>query len=60
MTQEEAFDIHGIKVPCDRSVLTEMLIGHLRAGRFEVEEVTALKRILRPSDRVLDIGGGLA
>lgn len=59
MTQEEAFDIHGIKVPCDRSVLTEMLIGHLRAGRFEVEEVTALKRILRPSDRVLDIGGGL-
>ncbi|MEM9231449.1 MAG: FkbM family methyltransferase [Pseudomonadota bacterium] len=59
MVEDDAFDIHGIRVPCDRSVLTDLLIKQLSGGWFEVDEVTALKKILRPSDRVLDVGGGL-
>ncbi len=31
----------------------------LRANRFEALEMATLKRILRPGDRVLDLGAGL-
>ncbi|WP_157966296.1 FkbM family methyltransferase [Oceanibium sediminis] len=56
---KDQVQIHGVSLPTDQGVLTDLLLREITSGVFEQEEIAALKAVLRPGDRVLDIGGGL-
>lgn len=55
----DAFVISGVVVPEDSRVLTPAIREAMRTGGFEVEEAKQIPLIVRPGDRVLEIGAGI-
>ena len=55
----ETLEVHGIKVPYLKDVISERMVRAFGRGRHERGEVNALKRILRPNDKVLELGAGV-
>ena len=55
----EALVYGGVVIPLDPEVITPAIHGAIRAGRFEAEEASQIPHILRPGDRVLEIGAGI-
>jgi FkbM family methyltransferase len=51
--------IHGVTLPLDRSIFTDPIIYSVVRGRYELSEAEAAKQLLRPDDRVLELGGGV-
>ncbi|MBZ0122689.1 MAG: FkbM family methyltransferase [Roseovarius sp.] len=49
----------GIEVPVHGPHVIRPIKEELMTGRYEVPEITALQALLRPGDRMLEIGGGL-
>ncbi|HET9067567.1 MAG TPA: FkbM family methyltransferase, partial [Amaricoccus sp.] len=45
--------------PLDPSVVTPAIRAAILSGRFEAEEASQIPRIVRPGDRVLEIGAGI-
>jgi FkbM family methyltransferase len=56
---DEVLEIHGISLPFVRSVITPAIERPIRRGRYEAGERALLASVLRPEDRVLDLGAGL-
>ena len=56
---QEALLYGGVVIPLDAGVITPAIHGAILAGRFETEEATQIPRIVRPGDRVLEIGAGI-
>ncbi|MCZ7675695.1 MAG: FkbM family methyltransferase [Roseovarius sp.] len=52
-------DYRGITVPVHGAHVIRPIKEELMTGRYEVPEITALQALLRPGDRMLEIGGGL-
>lgn len=52
-------DYRGLKVPVHGPHAIRPIKEELMTGRYEVPEITALQALLRPGDRMLEIGGGL-
>lgn len=55
----ETLRIHDLLVPFFPRIITRRIEKPLRAGRYEKGEIQALRALLRPGDRVLELGGGL-
>lgn len=55
----EVIETQGISVPFDPRIITPKIERPMRRGRYEGGECAALRRILRPGDRVLELGAGL-
>jgi len=49
----------GLRVPVHAPHVIRPIREELMTGRYEVPEITALEALLRPGDRLLEIGGGL-
>ena len=49
----------GIRIPFVPEIITPKIERPLRNGRYEGGECAALRSILRPGDRVLELGAGL-
>ncbi|SLN26848.1 Methyltransferase domain protein [Roseivivax jejudonensis] len=49
---------HGVAVPAS-PFLTERRITRLNSGRYEREEVSGALAVVRPEDRVLELGAGI-
>jgi FkbM family methyltransferase len=49
----------GVAIPFDPAVITPAIARAIREGRFEAEESRQIPRIVRPGDRVLEIGAGI-
>ena len=49
----------GVTFPLDPSVVTPAIRAAILSGRFEAEEASQIPRIVRPGDRVLEIGAGI-
>ena len=49
----------GVVIPVDPAVITPPIRAAILAGRFEAEEGTQIPHIVRPGDRVLEIGAGI-
>lgn len=57
---ERAFlDLRGIRIPDDPRIITPAIRRAILTGRFEAEEAAAVPGIVRPGDRVLEIGAGI-
>jgi FkbM family methyltransferase len=49
----------GVVIPADPAVITPSIRAAILAGRFEAEEGSQIPHIVRPGDRVLEIGAGI-
>lgn len=56
---DDALVLAGVIVPADERVITPAIREAILAGRFETEESAQIPHIVRPGDRVLEIGAGI-
>jgi FkbM family methyltransferase len=49
----------GVMIPLEPSVITPAIREAIDTGRFEAEEASQIPHIVRPGDRVLEIGAGI-
>ncbi len=56
---DEVIETNGIKVPFVPAIITPNIERPMRSNRYEGGEAAALRRILRPGDRVLELGAGI-
>lgn len=59
LAYDEVIVSSGIKIPFVPSVITPKIERPMRNNRYEGGECAALRRILRPGDRVLELGAGV-
>ncbi|MFD1156678.1 FkbM family methyltransferase [Roseovarius aestuarii] len=52
-------ETHGIKVPFVSDVISPRMEQVIGKGRYEASEIKLLRKILRPRDRVLELGAGV-
>lgn len=57
-TPEFAAECHGVKVP-DSPFLTPTRIERINAARYEGQEIAGALAVVRPGDKVLEMGAGL-
>ena len=55
----EALLYGGVVIPLDPAIITPAIHRAIVAGRFEAEEALQIPHIVRPGDRVLEIGAGI-
>ena len=58
-SRASAFSVSGVIIPEDPSVITPLIRQAMLDGRFEAEEASQIPAIVRPGDRVLEIGAGI-
>jgi FkbM family methyltransferase len=56
---EEGLQSAGVVIPADPAIITPAIRAAILAGRFEAEEASQIPSIVRPGDRVLEIGAGI-
>ena len=56
---EPCLRVSGVIIPEDPSVITPLIRQAMLDGRFETEEASQIPAIVRPGDRVLEIGAGI-
>lgn len=54
-----SIDYEGLTVPTQRSGMNREILIHLHDRLYERPEIAGLRRIVRPGDRVLELGSGL-
>jgi FkbM family methyltransferase len=54
-----SYVLHGITMPIDRRIMSNVVVASLMNGSFERPEALLLSNKLRKSDRILELGGGL-
>ena len=59
VTTSARLTCHGVDFPFDTSIITPRIARPMRNNRYEIGEVQALRDILKPEDRVLDLGAGI-
>jgi FkbM family methyltransferase len=59
LAYDEVIETNGIKVPFVPAIITPRIERPMRNNRYEGGEAAALRRILRPGDRVLELGAGI-
>ncbi len=55
----EVLEAAGVLIPDDPAVITPTIRRAILDGRFEAEEASQIPEIVRPGDRVLEIGAGI-
>jgi FkbM family methyltransferase len=58
-TAGEWRQVAGIRIPIDPQAMSERAILGIRRGSYERYEAKLLRALLRPGDRVLELGGGV-
>ncbi len=56
---EAILELSGVAIPYDPAVITPAIRQAILGGRFEAEEASEIPNIVRPGDRVLEIGAGI-
>jgi FkbM family methyltransferase len=56
---EDRLQVAGVVIPHDPAVITPAIRQAIVDGRFEAEEASRIPEIVRPGDRVLEIGAGI-
>lgn len=54
----DVIDIAGVRMPFDPGLIVARVAREMRAGTYENHEAKALGVLVRPGDRVLDLGSG--
>ncbi len=59
LRQEPPLELAGVLIPDEPAVITPAIREAILSGRFETEESAQIPQIVRPGDRVLEIGAGI-
>lgn len=59
MEFRDVIETLGLKIPFDPKIITPVIERCMRKNYYEHDEVRALRAILKPGDRVLELGGGV-
>lgn len=59
MNYMSVIETQGIKIPFDPRIITPKIERPMRNNRYEAGEVSSLKELLEPGDRVLEFGAGV-
>jgi FkbM family methyltransferase len=59
LASEPDLEVAGVLIPADPRVITPAIRAAMLAGQFEAEESSQIPHIVRPGDRVLEIGAGI-
>jgi FkbM family methyltransferase len=59
LSYTDTITCHGVAVPRDMDRLSPRMIDVMESNRYERPEVQSLGHILRPDDRVLELGAGV-
>lgn len=54
-----SIEYEGLAIPTRRSGMNRDILNHLYARMYERPEIAGLTRVVRPGDRVLELGAGL-
>jgi protein-L-isoaspartate O-methyltransferase len=57
--RKSEYVLHGIRIPIDRSIITDRILYSIIRGKYESTESRAVKAYIRGDDRILELGGGL-
>ncbi len=55
----QTVQLFGLEVPIDRRVMSEKIVEAILAGRYEMGEAEHLRRVVRPGERVVEVGAGI-
>ena len=58
-TPEATLEVAGVIIPFDPAIISPAIRHAIVSGRFEAEEALQIPHIVRPGDRVLEIGAGI-
>jgi FkbM family methyltransferase len=53
------YELHGVTIPIDRKIITDRILYSIIRGRYEGTEARAVKSMVKPQDRVLELGAGI-
>ena len=59
MEPPDIVQLHGLNVPIDRRVMSDKIVESIRSGRYEMAETARLPALVRPGERVVEIGAGI-
>jgi FkbM family methyltransferase len=59
LASERSLELAGVLVPPDPAIITPVIRRAILEGQFETEEASQIPHIVRPGDRVLEIGAGI-
>jgi protein-L-isoaspartate O-methyltransferase len=59
LVRDEVIVSSGVKVPFAPATISPKIERPLRGNRYEVRECAAVRRMLQPGDRVLELGAGV-
>ncbi len=59
VASEPCLTVNGVVIPDDPAIITPTIRQAMVDGRFEAEEASQIPAIVRPGDRVLEIGAGI-
>jgi FkbM family methyltransferase len=57
--RKPAYILSGVRVPVDKSIMSDETINKIARGKYEKKEADLVKQIIREDDIVLEIGGGI-
>ena len=55
----EVLEAHEIKIPYVKEVISDRMAHVIGRNRYEASEVKLLRKLMRPRDRVLELGAGV-
>ncbi|MGR3758846.1 FkbM family methyltransferase [Roseobacteraceae bacterium NS-SX3] len=55
----KALTCRGMRFPLDKAVLPPRVRALLREGGYEAKEATAVRKLVKPGDVVMELGGGI-
>ncbi|MBT4567283.1 MAG: hypothetical protein HN582_13195 [Marinovum sp.] len=55
-TYGETLEVHGVKIPYVKTVISDRMTRTIERGRYEAGEINSIRKILRPNDKVLELG----
>jgi FkbM family methyltransferase len=56
---KSSYELHGVTIPIDRKIITDRILYSIIRGRYEGTEARAVKSMVKPQDRVLELGAGI-
>lgn len=55
----ESVEHFGITIPLDTEIMSPKIVSAIVSGKYEHKEAGELARLIKPGDRILELGGGI-
>ncbi|WP_286829326.1 MULTISPECIES: FkbM family methyltransferase [Kordiimonas] len=56
---KDVIRLHGLKIGIDKDAVSMPILRSMLQGWYEAVELTLMKKVLTPGDRIVEVGGGI-